>query len=112
MLGMPGRGDRSHLVNHAHYLQVVQKHLAHVHLEDDVDALRLEVEAELHLAFGIDEDGPTQSHPDPDRGRATEGETMAEEVTIAEEIHLTPPMTGEPGELISSEVGQLTTIAV
>lgn len=104
--------DRSHPVKHAHSLQVVQMHLAHVHLEDDAGALRQKAEAELHHAIGIDGNNPTQSPLDLDRGRATEGEITAGEATIAADTRHILPMIEDTGGLTSSEVGQLTTIAV
>ena len=112
ILGLLGRGDRSHLVNHAPSLQVVQKHLAHLHLEDDVGALRQKAEAELHHAVGIDEDIPTQSPPGLDRGRATGEDITAVEATIAKDTRHILPMIEDTRGLTSSEVGQLTTTAV
>ena len=102
--------DRSHPVNHAHYLLVAQKHHAHVHLEDADDDLHQKVEAEHHLVSPIEEDGPIHQYHHA-QGRATGEETTAGGVRIGEDIRHTLLMIEGPDKLTSLGAGQLMMIA-
>ena len=109
-----GQAKKRLPVNHAHYLRIVQMHLAHDHLEDNVDERHAHpplVAAEALLDIEIEEDGLVHDQ-DLAQGQdhLEEDGAMVKDTTIVEDLRHNPHQIAETDELMSSEIGQPVTI--
>ena len=109
----PTRTYRNHQANHAQTLHHTQIHQDHPLPNDGVGVRLQRVEAEVHLAADIDEEGHTQHRLlGRDRDRMTGGGIMEEEAIMGEGTHRTHLSVEERNALMLSESGpHATTIA-